>query len=74
MKKKILTFMLSLCFILPCAFLFSACGKEPDKEAVSVTIDFSFNQDHYATFTESEYWEVDETTNTFTTTYMYGFA
>ena len=74
MKKKILTFMLSLCFILPCAFLFSACGKEPDKEPVSVTIDFSFNQDHYATFAESEYWEVDETTNTFTTTYLYGFA
>lgn len=74
MKKKILTFMLSLCFILTCAFLFSACGKEPGKEPVSVTIDFSFNQDHYATFTEGEYWEVDETTNTFTTTYMYGFA
>lgn len=30
MKKKILTFMLSLCFILPCAFLFSACGSEPE--------------------------------------------
>lgn len=30
MKKKILTFMLSLCFILPCAFLVSACGSEPE--------------------------------------------
>lgn len=74
MKKKILTFMLSLCFILPCAFLFSACGKEPDKEPVSVTIDFSFNQDHYATFAENDYWEIDETTNTFKTTYMNGFV
>lgn len=74
MKKKFLTFLLAICLIIPCAFMLSACDKEPDKEAVSVTIDFSFNQDHYASFTESEYWEVDETTNTFKTTYMNGFA
>lgn len=26
MKKKILTFVLAICFLLPCAFVFSACG------------------------------------------------
>ena len=31
MKKKILTFMLSLCFILPCAFFMTACGGGDDK-------------------------------------------
>lgn len=74
MKKKFLTFLLAICLIIPCGIMLTACGKDSDKEAVSVTIDFSFNQDHYASFTESEYWEVDETTNTFTTTYMNGFA
>lgn len=74
MKKKFLTFLFAICLIVPCAFLFSACGKEPDKEPVSVTIDFSFNQDHYATFAENDYWEIDETTNTFKTTHMNAFA
>lgn len=74
MRKKFLTFLLVICLIIPCGFILTACGKEPDKEAVSVTIDFAFNEDHYATFTESEYWEVDETTNTFKTTYMNGFV
>ena len=72
MKKKILTFMLSLCFILPCAFLFSACGKEPDKEPVSVTIEFGFNPDHYQYFAND--WEIDEATNTFKTTYLKGYV
>jgi len=27
MKKKILTFILSICFIIPCMFVFSACSN-----------------------------------------------
>ena len=30
MKKKFLTFLFAICFMLPCAFLFSACGSEPE--------------------------------------------
>ena len=29
MKKKILAFIFSLCLIIPCMFIFSACGDEP---------------------------------------------
>ena len=32
MKKKFLTFILSLCFILPCSFMLTACGTGPDGE------------------------------------------
>ena len=30
MKKKILSFVLAMCLILPCAFALSACGKNPE--------------------------------------------
>lgn len=30
MKKKILSFVLAICLILPCAFALSACGKNPE--------------------------------------------
>lgn len=29
MKKKLLTFVLSICFIIPCMFVFSACTQKP---------------------------------------------
>ncbi|MBQ7352040.1 MAG: hypothetical protein IJW59_04210 [Clostridia bacterium] len=31
MKKKILTFLLAICLILPCAFMLTACGGDGDK-------------------------------------------
>ena len=33
MKKKFLTFMLALIFVIPCMFALSACGEEPHKHA-----------------------------------------
>ena len=30
MKKKLLSFVLAICLILPCAFALSACGKNPE--------------------------------------------
>ena len=56
--------------MLPCAFLFSACGKEPEKNAVSVTISFAIDDDTH--FGES--WTIDETTNTYKTTYMNSYV
>ena len=29
MKKKILSFILAICLIIPCAFMMTACGKKP---------------------------------------------
>ena len=34
MKKKILSFMLSMLFILPCAFVLNACGKTPPPDSI----------------------------------------
>ncbi|MBO7219335.1 MAG: hypothetical protein J6V40_05115 [Clostridia bacterium] len=34
MKKKILSFMLSLLFILPCAFVLAACGETPPPDSI----------------------------------------
>ena len=36
MKKKLLSFILAICFILPCAFALSACGKNPSYEPVDL--------------------------------------
>ncbi|MBO7218636.1 MAG: hypothetical protein J6V40_01515, partial [Clostridia bacterium] len=34
MKKKILSLMLSLLFILPCAFVLAACGETPPPDSI----------------------------------------
>ncbi len=39
MKKKFLTFALMICFIIPCAFLFAACGET--KEYVEISCEDS---------------------------------
>lgn len=70
MKKKFLTFLFAICLIIPCAFIMSACGKK-DKEAVAVTIEFAMDDD--IQFSE-DYWDIDETTNTYKTTYLNGFV
>lgn len=69
MKKKFLTFLFAICLIVPCAFLFSACGNN-SKKAVSVTIDFAMDDD----WSFGEGWTIDETTNTYTATYMNSFV
>lgn len=40
MKKKILSFVLALCLIIPCAIMFSACDKkeEPDNRSLATII------------------------------------
>ncbi|MBQ7788539.1 MAG: hypothetical protein IJ398_02675 [Clostridia bacterium] len=30
MKKKILSFILAICLVIPCAFMFSSCGEDDD--------------------------------------------
>ena len=32
MRKKLLSFILSICLIMPCAFMLSACGKNPPED------------------------------------------
>ena len=32
MKKKFLSLVLAICLIVPCMFMLSACGKDPDDE------------------------------------------
>ena len=32
MKKKFLTFLFAICFMLPCAFIMTACGGNPPPE------------------------------------------
>jgi len=34
MKKKLLTFLLAICFMLPCAFFLTACGETPPDQPV----------------------------------------
>lgn len=43
MKNKILSFMLALCLIIPCAFVFAACDKEktPQRVASELTTDIA---------------------------------
>ena len=36
MKKKFLTFLFAICLILPCAFMLTACGKNPPDEPISL--------------------------------------
>ena len=38
MKKKILSFILAICLILPCAFALTACGKDEPKSLAGKTI------------------------------------
>ena len=51
MKKKILSFILALCFMMPCAFMLTACDKEPPANQPS-------NPATVYTVTESE-WEIN---------------
>lgn len=51
MKKKFLSFVLALCFMMPCAFMLSACGKEPPANSPE-------NPAIVYTVTESE-WEIN---------------
>ena len=70
MKKKILMFLMATCFMIPCAFLLSACGgngdKKPSEEnAMPVTISFGLSPN----WQFGEDWTIDSSTNTYTTTY-----
>ena len=49
MKKKILSFVLALCFMIPCAFMLSACDQDPPTDPPGTTI---------YTVTENE-WEIN---------------
>ncbi len=73
MKKKFLTFLLAICFILPCGIALTACGQDPDEpspeNAVSVTIDFAMDDD----YNFGEYWDIEESTHTYKTTYLNSF-
>ena len=51
MKKKFLSFVLTLCLMMPCAFMLSACGKEPPSNPPS-------NPATIYTVTESQ-WEIN---------------
>lgn len=71
MRKKFLTFLFAICLIMPCAIMLTACGGDPAKEAEAVTIKFELDEDHSSSFQD---WEIDESTNTYKTTYMNGFV
>ena len=50
MKKKVLSFILAICLIIPCMFMMTACGKDESKTLAGKTIrcsgfytDFDFN-------------------------------
>lgn len=53
MKKKFLTFILSLCFILPCSFMLAACGSNPDGEnpPIEYKVLFLVENENYYTIT-----------------------
>ena len=61
MKKKILSFIFAICFILPCAFIFSACGDNGDggKKQFEVTARDSYKYykvyNGYAAATPTKY-------------------
>ena len=38
MKKKILSFVLALCLIIPCAMVFTACGKKEEEPKAPTTL------------------------------------
>lgn len=61
MKKKFLTFILAVCFIVPCAVLFSACSKEPPAPTL-VTVEADVNDGYLSNYNAD--------TKTFT--YFYG--
>ncbi|MCQ2556306.1 MAG: InlB B-repeat-containing protein, partial [Clostridia bacterium] len=42
MKKKILSFILAVCLIIPCAFIFSACGEKP-ADPIMHTVTFLYD-------------------------------
>ena len=37
MKKRFLTFLFAICFMLPCAFIMTACGKDPEITLSSIS-------------------------------------
>ena len=40
MKKKFLTFLFAICFMLPCAIILTACGgKDPEKTLSSISVE-----------------------------------
>ena len=43
MKKKFLTFILAICFIIPAIFIFSACSQTPDLCDVSIRVNSTQN-------------------------------
>lgn len=38
MKKKLLSFIVAICMVLPCLFVFSACGQKPSDPAIVCTV------------------------------------
>lgn len=52
MKNKILFLLLAVCMIVPCCFMFSACGKKQPKEAIQ-SIYFKIGEDIFYTDSSS---------------------
>lgn len=59
MKKKILNFVLALCLILPCAFMFTGCGEQFIEERTYNLLGMTVIKDNtpyiYAPFDDGEY-------------------
>ncbi len=49
MKKKLLSFIFTLCLILPCAFMLSACNIFKSEEPTEYTITFLVDNQEYST-------------------------
>ena len=49
MKKKLLSFVLAICFIVPCAFALTACGSNPPEKPHSHnwSLDYSFDSKYH---------------------------
>lgn len=71
MKKKIFSFILAICLIIPCAFALSACGKNPPDEPTGLagkTIhcsafydEFDFNRELYFSYKDTENGNIEYT-------------
>ena len=60
MKKKVLTFVLAMCFILPCAFMLVACGNQFIEERTYNLLGMTVIKDNtpyiYSPFDDGEYY------------------
>ena len=65
MKKKIFSFLLMFCLMLPCAFLLSACGNKPKKEETSVSVSISQSSQYY-NFYDGQYLNLQQEERNFT--------